>query len=377
MRIVIFGGTGNLGTALARRLVPEHDVRIVARRLPAVPEQAIPGADWYEADVTEDDLVPAVADADVMVHLAWTFHPTRDPGQTWQVNVIGTERVLAAAEQARTPAVVCSSSVAAYSPRSDLQPVDESFPTHGTGSSAYAREKSYVERLLDSFALRNPQTRTVRMRPAFVFQREAAAEQWRLFVANPKFRRLFDTRLAPALPLPRDLMLQAVHADDLTEAFVAAIEGEAVGAYNLAVDDVLGGADVSSLLNARPFFVETQRMRQLVSMAWKAHASKAPPDLFDTMMSLPVMSTQRARDDLGWRPRTTAASAIGSFLSGTADRESGPTPALAEDPMPADEHTSKQELYDRARELDIDGRSSMNKDELIAALRRAAATEHT
>lgn len=34
------------------------------------------------------------------------------------------------------------------------------------------------------------------------------------------------------------------------------------------------------------------------------------------------------------------------------------------------EDWTKDELYERAQELEIDGRSSMSKDELIAALRR-------
>lgn len=33
------------------------------------------------------------------------------------------------------------------------------------------------------------------------------------------------------------------------------------------------------------------------------------------------------------------------------------------------EEWTKDELYDRARELDVEGRSSMSKDELIEALR--------
>ena len=36
---------------------------------------------------------------------------------------------------------------------------------------------------------------------------------------------------------------------------------------------------------------------------------------------------------------------------------------------PPYEEWTKEELYDRAQELDIDGRSDMTKDELIAALR--------
>lgn len=36
---------------------------------------------------------------------------------------------------------------------------------------------------------------------------------------------------------------------------------------------------------------------------------------------------------------------------------------------PPYEEWTRDELYDRAQELDIDGRSDMNKDELIAALR--------
>lgn len=36
------------------------------------------------------------------------------------------------------------------------------------------------------------------------------------------------------------------------------------------------------------------------------------------------------------------------------------------------EERTRDELYNRAKELDVDGRSSMSKDELIAAIRRAS-----
>ena len=49
----------------------------------------------------------------------------------------------------------------------------------------------------------------------------------------------------------------------------------------------------------------------------------------------------------------------------------GPTPGHKIDRRPFAER-SLEELRDRARELEIEGRSSMSKDELIAALRQHA-----
>ena len=68
------------------------------------------------ADVGEDDLAAIFAGADAVVHLAWRFQPTRDPTVTWRSNVIGSERVFAAAAEAGVPALVHASSVGAYAP---------------------------------------------------------------------------------------------------------------------------------------------------------------------------------------------------------------------------------------------------------------------
>lgn len=56
-------------------------------------------------------------------------------------------------------------------------------------------------------------------------------------------------------------------------------------------------------------------------------------------------------------------------------REEGETPNKTSqgtgNPNTSLEERSKQELYNRAEELDIDGRSKMDKDELIEAIRKA------
>jgi hypothetical protein len=66
----------------------------------------------------------------------------------------------------------------------------------------------------------------------------------------------------------------------------------------------------------------------------------------------------------------------GEGEAGTAGRRSAPRrssrtkrPAAAEVPRLLEDRT-KEQLYARAQELDIEGRSQMTKDELIAAIRK-------
>jgi UDP-glucose 4-epimerase len=81
MRVVVTGASGNVGTALLRALSAEHDVVGLVRRPPA-PQGVYERADWRSLDLTEPAaiafLCQAFDGADVVVHLAWGFQPTRD-----------------------------------------------------------------------------------------------------------------------------------------------------------------------------------------------------------------------------------------------------------------------------------------------------------
>jgi UDP-glucose 4-epimerase len=330
MRIVIVGASGNIGTALLQALDgEERDLEIVAlaRREPTSFDSG--QVDWRAVDVSEDPLAEHLEGADVVVHLAWLFHPSHHPQATWKANVGGAARVMDAVERARVPALVCSSSVAAYSPRRDASPVDESWPTHGASDAPYVREKSYVERLLDTFEARNPDRRVVRMRPAFVFHPRAAIQQRRLFMGPLAPRQLVDPRFLPLLPLPRGLLLQTIHADDVAEAFASAVVGDAHGAFNVCADDVIEPPDLAEAFDARLVTLPAGWFGGALRTAWWAHLVPAHPSLFDCLMQLPVMSNQRARRELGWAPKATALQAIGEFVAGLRDGAGHPTPPLA------------------------------------------------
>lgn len=330
IRVVVVGGTGNIGTSTVEALSRDDRVRevvAVSRRRPG--EAAAPGVRWVRADIATDDLVSLVDGADAVVHLAWIFQPTRDPVTTWRNNVLGALRVFRAVAAAGVPALVHASSVAAYSPGPDDRPVDERWPTDGWPAAAYAREKAYLERCLDHFELAHPAVRVVRMRTAFSFKERSAAQQRRLFLGPLVPNRLVRPGVIPVVPALPGLRFQAVHSDDLGEAYRAAALGTRVrGAFNIAAPPVLDADALAGLLGARVLPVPRGPVRAALRAAWSAHLVPASAELFDAFLGLPLMDTGEAESALDWRPRWTGAEAVREFLRGLRNGAGADTPPL-------------------------------------------------
>ncbi|MBW9209589.1 NAD-dependent epimerase/dehydratase family protein [Mumia sp. zg.B53] len=332
VRVVVTGASGNVGSALLRELGSRgHDIVAVARRVPEATETEQGSIEWHAADVADDRLDAVLEGCDAFVHLAWMFQPTHDPDTTWEANAVGTRRVLQSAARSRVPVVVVASSVGAYSPAVDDHPVDEGWPTDGPSPAAYCREKAYVERLLDAFEAQRPDVRVVRMRPAFVFQRSAGSEQRRIFGAPALRPWMLERRILPVVPIPRGLRLQAVHAGDLARAYAEAVERPVHGAFNIAAADVLGQDELGRILDARTFEVPARLTRAVVEGAWRARLVGAPGDLFDALLRLPVMSTARARAELGWEPQHSAADALSAMVVGAREGAGSGLPPLQPD----------------------------------------------
>ncbi len=283
----------------------------------------IPRSDWSAVDLASEqaDLTKEFTGADAVVHLAWAFQPTHDPAMTWRTNVLGTIRVLEAVAAAQVPTLVHASSVGAYSPGPKDHAVDESWPTHGWPDAAYCREKAYLERALDTFEREHSGVRVVRMRPAFLFKRESASEQRRIFGGRFLPGPLARPELLPFLPDIPGLRVQALHTDDAAEAYRLAVHSDARGAFNLAAEPPVDAELLGEMLGVRPVRLPRTAARSAIAAAWGLHLLPASPHLFDAVLRLPLMDCTRARVELGWRPERTATEVLEEFLQGLRQGE--------------------------------------------------------
>jgi UDP-glucose 4-epimerase len=328
MRVVITGASGNVGTSLVERLSGEPEVDSILGLVRRPPEWLPDKTTWARVDVEKDDVSPHLRGADVVVHLAWLFQPTHDPLATWRTNVLGSMRVFDAVAKTEVGALIHASSIGAYAPGPKHKPVDESWPTNALPTAAYGREKSYLERVLDTFERDHREIRVVRLRPGFIFKRESASQQRRLFAGPLLPNWLVRPGVIPVIPDAPRLRFQALHSSDAAEAYRLAVLRPVRGAFNVAADPVLDPSTLGEILGARPIPVPERLLRAGIAAGWNLHAIPASPSLFDLALSLPIMDVTRARTELGWTPRHTSVDAIRELLDGIRAGAGMDTPPL-------------------------------------------------
>lgn len=340
MKIAVIGATGNLGTALLRRLTRETaatEVVGIARRIPNGRDgrdgrSPYDGVQWHAIDVGDADARPRLAEAlrgsDAVVHLAWALQPNHVERALWRTNVKGSAVALEAAADAGVPHVLVASSVGAYSPGPKSRRVNEDWPTGGLPSSHYARHKAINERMMDDFEMAHPSITLTRLRPGLVFQAAASSEIARLFAGPFVPRALLGRLRLPIVTLPSQLISQVVHADDVADAFWRAIQRQQGGAFNIATEPVVTPEVLANALGGRPVPIRSAVVRALMWATWKARIQPSDPGWLDIATNVPVMSTERARALLGWSPTVSSPEALQELLSGLAreDAEAGSPP---------------------------------------------------
>ena len=146
------------------------------------------------------------------------------------------------------------------------------------------------------------------------------------FVPNGLVKR----SLIPVVPATNRLVFQAVHADDVAEAYrLAATDPTARGAYNIAAEPVLDPQELARLLGARPVKVSADALRAAAGLTWRLRLQPTSPGWIDMALAVPLLDTTRAREELGWTPRRTSGQALLELIEGMREAAGVETPPLA------------------------------------------------
>jgi UDP-glucose 4-epimerase len=333
VRVVVVGASGNVGTALLRRLAetPQVDDIVGVSRRPPSDGAPYGTARWVSCDIGSGtaDLVDAFRGADAVVHLAWQIQPSQQPRTLRRSNVIGSRNVADAVVRAGVPALVVASSVGVYSPaRSTAERVDESYPRDGVSGSLYSRQKATVERLLDRVEADNPDLRVVRLRPGLTFQHDAGGQIARYFLGPLAPVSLLRWRRVPVLPLPPSLRVQCVHAADVADAYARAVCSDVRGAFNIATDPVLDRDTIARTLDGRAVAVPWAALSWAAAATWMARLQPTDPGWIWLAMRCPLLDSGRARTELGWTPQYDSVTALIDLLDGMAAGAGTRSPAL-------------------------------------------------
>jgi UDP-glucose 4-epimerase len=321
LTVAVTGPTGDIGISAVAALerAPGVERIIGMARRPFDP--AVHGwtrTEYLQGDILVRGAVDAlVAEADVVVHLAFIIMGSRE--ESARVNLEGTRNVFEATVAAERPRrLVYTSSVAAYGYHADNPvPITEDVPARGSPEHYYSEQKAACEAALAEIT-DGSSLEVYVLRPCIVAGPKAPAlaeaMPWNQLPGPVK-------RVAQALPLLKPPFpdpgtpLQLVHHDDVAAAIaLAATTSAPPGAYNIAGDGVLSMSDVAAeTLGARPF-----RLPRMAASAASEVIARLPyvPSAVEWLhvgRTSVVMDTAKAKSDLGWTPKYTAAETLSAL----------------------------------------------------------------
>lgn len=126
----------------------------------------------------------------------------------------------------------------------------------------------------------------------------------------------------------RAFCVSMVHAEDVADACLRAIERRALGPFNLAAEPPVSRDDIAKVLGTRPIHVPSVLLKVLADASWRARLQPIDRGWLDMAFALPLLATDRARTVLGWSPRWGSVEALADVVDGMLHGSGTVSPVL-------------------------------------------------
>lgn len=307
MKALVTGGAGFIGSHVAAGLLARGDGVRILDNLSTGSERNLEalggGIEFHHGDLRNaSDVERAVEETDTVFHLAAQVSvplSIQDPLLTYEINSLGTARLLEACTRAGVKRIVFSSSCAVYGDGAELPKREDMLPEP---LSPYAATKVAGEHLMTMYA-RLHGLRSVSLRYFNVFgPRQDPSSEYAAVI--PKFIDRMRAGRRPVIFGDGSQTRDFVFVQDVVDANLAAAgwteaSGQTLNIGSGASIDLLGL--VSTLNDVMGTSLEPE------------HQDPRPGDILHSSSSI-----DGARDALGWAPRLTLADGLARTVEAPA-----------------------------------------------------------
>jgi UDP-glucose 4-epimerase len=313
-RVVITGIASHWGAELARRLERDPSIDFIAGIDTTEPAGDLERTEFIEADIRNPVLARILpgTEADTIVHcgILWYPEPGKSARALHDINVIGTLQLLAACEKTETlRSLVVRSSAAIYgsegaAPSFFTEEMARRYPL----KTRFQRDIGELEGYFENFARRHSEVTCCLLR----YQPEIGPG---LDVPLVRYLQL------PVVPtqLGFDPRLQLLHADDATDALVAATLDPIRGPVNVAPRGTISLTRILRLAGRPTLPVPHPAFGPMFGQLGRRLGAA---DLYnDGVLLLRYgrgVDNTRLRTELGFEPRFDAEAAVRDFIAKTS-----------------------------------------------------------
>lgn len=260
--------------------------------------------EFHQMDIRSRAIEPLLADADILLHMAFILMRLPDSRNVDEVNVRATQSLCRTAVESGIKKIIFTSSVVAYGMHADNPDVlTEASPLRPNQDLYYSRAKAANERYLDELAGQHPDIIFTRLRPCTVIGPNADRGNMASLTGKTAVTvRGFDPPI------------QLLHEDDMASALYHVIKQDLPGTFNVTSDEP---RTIQALLDSRggkTVSLPYRLAKTLMRIVWRLGSSNFAPEWIDLSRFSLVASNQKLKST-GWSPQYTTQDAYLDLLS--------------------------------------------------------------
>ena len=306
--VLVTGISRDIGRRFARAAASDPSIDRVIGVDVVPPRGDIGDVSFVRADIRSPVITKVLAkeDIDTVVHMSVIATPGTAGGRNTmkELNVMGTMQLLAACQKSPTlKSLVVKSTTTMYGASSrDPAMFTEEMGPKRVPSTGYAKDVYEVEGYVRGFARRRPDVNVTTIRAANVIGPH---------VVSP-ITSYFRLPVIPRV-LGFDPRMQFLHEDDLLDVLRHAAVSDVSGTFNVAGDGMLMLSQAIRRLNKTTVPMPPFAVGRLGSVLRQARVADFSPEQLGFLTYGRGVDTTRMREELGFEPRFTTASAFADF----------------------------------------------------------------